>query len=155
MAEKKVESITVVDNSLHVGEQIKENMKRAAVMLGGSLEGHAKEYCPVDTGLLRNSITYAIGGENAHNMTYKNDGVDKKGNSVKVIGGVYLEPAPADEEGKVTIYVGSNVNYAPFQELGAPSINLPAKPYLRPAFENHREELSQIVSSCFSNMRKD
>lgn len=119
-------------------------MKKAARMLGGAIEGHAKEYCPVDTGLLRNSITFALSGEQANSPVYYD-------NSMETIG-MYEGSAPTEDNG-VTVYVGTNVQYAPYQELGAPNINLPAKPYLRPAFENHMEEYQQIIQLCFNSMK--
>ena len=63
----------------------------------------------------------------------------------------------------VTLLVGTNVEYAPYVELGhrqqpgrfVPKIKkrlkrswVPGKPFLRPAFENHRDEIEQIIISC-------
>ena len=39
--------------------------------------------------------------------------------------------------------VGSNVEYAPYVELGTYKMN--AKPYLRPAVEDHQSEYHDIV----------
>lgn len=138
-------SVQVISHVRQVKKATDDAMKRAAVMIGGTLEGHAKEYCPVDTGLLRNSITYAIGGEEANRSTYKSNDKDKNGKEIEVKEGSYSESAPRDDSGEVTVYVGTNVQYAPYQELGAPNINLPARPYLRPAFENHRNEIEAIL----------
>ena len=41
----------------------KEQLARAAAIIGGMAESHAKELCPVDTGNLRNSITHATEDE--------------------------------------------------------------------------------------------
>ena len=49
------------------------------------------------------------------------------------------------EDNGHTVVVGSNVKYAPYQELGAPNAHVPAHPYLRPAFENHLSEYQKVV----------
>jgi len=41
------------------------------------------------------------------------------------------------------VYVGTNVEYAPYQELGTRF--QPGTPFLRPAIENHLDEYKQIV----------
>lgn len=69
---------------------------------------------PVDTGLLRNSMAYAVGGEKAHTIdgssNYKNEDGKK--------GGSYSGLAEKDKPGKHTVYVGSNVEYAEIVEDG-------------------------------------
>lgn len=138
-------SIQVVSHVQTVKRATANALKKAATMIGGTIEGHAKEYCPVDTGLLHNSITYALGGESPVIGSYKSNDRDKTGKVIEPKEGHYSEKAPQDNGDQVTVYVGSNVQYAPYQELGAPNINLPARPYLRPAFENHRDEIEQII----------
>ena len=144
--------IEVVSHVAQVKRATEKAMKQAATMIGGTLAGHAIEYSPVDTGLLRNSITYAIGGESPEKVAYKSNDRDKNGKEIPVEEGSYSGTAPQDTSGEVTVYVGTNVQYAPYQELGAPNINLPARPYLRPAFENHREEISQIFERTLGKL---
>lgn len=45
------------------------------------------------------------------------------------------------------VVIGSNVFYAPFQELGAPNANVPPHPFLRPAIERHIDEYREVVKS--------
>ena len=119
--------------------KIREALKRGLKMVGMQAESYAKDLCPVKTGNLRNSITYAIGGETSSNGEVT---------------------APEDAEGQMTLYVGSNVEYAPYVELGhyqqpgryVPAIGkrlvasyVAAKPFLRPAIENHAEEYNRIL----------
>lgn len=139
--------IQVISYARNVKCATSNAMKKAATMIGGTIEGHAKEYCPVDTGLLRNSITYALGGESTAIGIYRSNDKDKHGKPIEVKEGHYTEKAPQDKDNEITVYVGSNVQYAPYQELGAPNINLPARPYIRPAFENHRNEIEQILQT--------
>lgn len=133
-------SVDYTDNGEQILRELEEALQKAARMIGGSIEGHAKEACPVDTGLLRNSITYAIGGEApAEQMYTSNDG-----GAV----GQYTGQAPNDKKGEVTVYVGTNVQYAPYQELGAPNRGIEARPFIRPAFEDNTQEFEQIFKKC-------
>jgi len=121
--------------------KIMEALRRGMKMVGMTAESHAKELCPVKTGNLRNSIAFALGGESPDS-------------------GEYSGSAPADPDGTITLYVGSNVEYAPYVELGhyqqpgryVPAIGkrlvadyVPAKPFLRPAIENYTEEYNRIL----------
>ena len=137
-------SIEVVSHAEKVMKATEKAMKQAATMIGGTVAGHASEQAPADTGLLRNSITYAVGGEAPAIAEYTDDAGEQTG--------YYEGTAPSDEENEVTVYIGTNVQYAPYQELGAPSINLPARPYLRPAMEGSQREILQIIEQCFRGL---
>ena len=141
-------------------EEVKLKMRgalnAAAEMIGGLIEGHAKELCPVDTGLLRNSIMHGKGGQYV-TKRYSASRPDKDGIIQK---GSYAHQFPPDEDFKTTVYVGTNVVYAPWVELGhnqTPGRYVPAigkrlkasyvvgKPFLRPAWENHSDEFQQAI----------
>lgn len=49
------------------------------------------------------------------------------------------------EDAGHTVVIGSNVEYAPYQELGAPNAHVPPHPYLRPAFERHIDEYKNVL----------
>ena len=49
------------------------------------------------------------------------------------------------EDSGHTVVIGTNVQYAPYQELGAPNAHVPPHPYLRPAIENHKDEYKSIL----------
>ena len=119
-------SVEVSSNLYLVLKTSKEAMVNAAIAVGMLTTGYAQELCPVDTGNLRDSITHAY----------------------------------SDEGKKVTLIVGTNVYYAPFVELGhhqqpgrfVPKIKkrlvrswVPGKPFLRPAFENHLDEVYRLI----------
>lgn len=125
--------VTVVDNTIQVKRSVAEGLKDAAEMIGAAAEGHAVEYCPFDTGLLSGSITHEVEAE----------------------------------EMKATVAVGTNVEYGPYVELGhkqQPGRYVPklgkrlkadfvaAKPFLRPAFENHTEEFEAIIESVMGGI---
>ena len=141
-------SVEVTDNKRDVMKEVENALRKAARMVGGSVEGHAKEACPVDTGLLRNSITFCIGGEEPAITDYQSDTKDKDGN---VTTGNYEGSAPEDDDGEITVYVGTNVQYAPYQELG--TANMDARPFLRPAFENNKREIEQIIERCCKEIK--
>lgn len=136
-------SIEVVSYKRDVEKATEKALKKAARMIGGAVSGHAAEACPVDTGLLRNSITFALGGQAPAITDYKSDTKDKDGNYTT---GNYDGEAPEDDDNQITVYVGTNVQYAPYQELGTAKMD--ARPFLRPAFENFKDEIEQIIEKC-------
>lgn len=142
-------NVTVTSNRMRIINVTEKALKTAARMIGGSLEGHAKELCPVDTGLLRNSITFALGGEAPNITQYSSDQDGKREKKT----GAYDGTAEADEDHEITVYLGTNVEYAPYQELGAPNIHLDARPFLRPAMENNKREILQIIEKQLKEMR--
>lgn len=148
---QEVSKAEVKSNRRAVERATEKEIQKAARMIGGTLERHAKEAAPVDTGLLRNSITFALGGQPPETVSYRSNDKDKNGNPVEVISGTYTGNAPADDDHQTTVYVGTNVEYAPYQELGTEKMD--ARPFLRPAFENFREEIKQIIEKCLRSVR--
>ena len=120
---------------------------------GLAAEGYAKRLCAVDTGLLRNSITHAIGGGPAAIDSYKSSGFHANtaatrragtaGKAVPIRTGSYEGNAPNEDERAV--YIGTNVEYAPYVEMGTSST--PAQPFIQPAVKNHGNEYKQILQS--------
>ena len=55
-------SIRVTDHTGDVIRVVDSNIRMALSLMGDTVEGYAKEDCPVDTGLLHNSITHGQGG---------------------------------------------------------------------------------------------
>ena len=50
--------VSIQDNSKQVLSALEEQILLALDMIGNTAEGYAKEQCPVETGRLRNSISY-------------------------------------------------------------------------------------------------
>ena len=122
-------SVEVESNLYIVAKASHKAMINSAISVGMLVSGYAQDLCPVDTGRLRDSITHAYN----------------------------------DDDEQVTLLVGTNVEYAPYVELGhrqqpgrfVPKIKkrlkrswVPGKPFLRPAFENHRAEIEKIILDC-------
>lgn len=132
---------TVVFES-HLGEVLdatQEQLARAAEIIGGMAESYAKKNITqqgaVDTGHLRNSITHTT-----------------------------------EDNGK-TVVIGSAVTYAPYVELGTgkyaeggggrqtpwryqdskgnwhTTSGMPARPYLRPAIEEHKQDYREVLET--------
>ena len=99
---------------------------RGLTAIGPFLEGEAVARCPVKTGRLRGSITYAIqrGGDGPRSPAVAGDKVDK----------------PTD---KYTLYVGTNVNYSQHVEYGTRRPT-PAQPYMRPALDENKKRCREI-----------
>ncbi len=136
--------ITFKDNSKEVLAALDEAAERAMMICGGKAESYAKQNLTdngsVDTGLLRNSITFARSGMSANTGSYS---ASNGGGA-----GSYSGSAPSDKGGEKSVYIGTNVEYAPFVELGTSRSR--AKPYLRPAAEGHGEEYKQIIKNELS-----
>lgn len=135
--------VKFTSNASAVLGELDRRIKMAGEIIGGMAEGYAKALAPVDTGLLRNSITHALGGEPPAISKYKDD----KGLQTGSYSGVVM---PKDGDGQVTVYVGTNVQYAPYQELGAPNAHVPPHPFLRPAVENHTNEYQDVLKSILN-----
>ena len=48
-----------------------------------------------------------------------------------------------------TAYIGTNVEYAPYQEFG--TSRMKPHPFLKPAVQNHTDEYRSIIKSCLEN----
>lgn len=126
--------ITVTDNTPEIRDAMEAAKQRALEIIGGKVESYAKGLVPVDTGRLRNSITHTVEGD--------------------------------------TTIIGSNTVYAGFVELGTgPNYTPPpewmennaeggrglghgfvkARPYLRPAVQEHLKEYQDIINNELKN----
>lgn len=135
--------VVLTDNSQDVLKNLNSAATKVLTMIGMKAEGYAKKLCPVGTpestgikgyrgGTLRNSISFRV---------------DDRGNNK-------------------SMQIGSNVEYAPYVELGTgPHFTPPpeweqfetergsgmgnayvkARPYLRPAIEEHADEYKRIA----------
>lgn len=119
----------------HTAEVIKaknEAVERALTAIGLQAVGYAIMKAPVDTGLLRNSLTFALNGKSPQIDHYKAD----KGNEH----GAYKGTAP--DEGDA-VYIGTNVEYAPYVEFGTRLTK--AQEFLKPAVLDHLDEYERIA----------
>lgn len=136
--------VDITDNTPLVKESKDEAIKKALEMIGQKAEGYAKGLAPTDTGLLKNSITHAIGGNSPAINSYKADRPDSHGEIRK---GIYSGTVgSANDE---SVYLGTNVSYAIYQEKGTQ--HAAAQPFIKPAASNHTSEYKAIVESCLKD----
>ena len=103
------------DNSKEVLAALEKGKRNALTAIGATAETHTKENITadglVDTGRLRNSISYAVDGEAA--------------------------------------YIGTNVEYAPYLELGTKKIA--AHHYLKRAATEHKDEYKNLTAQAIQS----
>ena len=133
--------IITEDNTEEVLSALERAIERGLEAIGMNAEGHAKKdpQMPVDTGRARNSITYAMAGEEAHIKSYKGDNGEE--------GGTYS--GTADGKRGEAVYIGSNVEYFPSIELGGR--NITARHVLQRAASEHREEYKRLLEESMKN----
>lgn len=132
--------VTITSNADAVKSAKDEPVERAMQQIGQAAETYAKALCPVGTpestgiegymgGTLRGSITFATseehsaGEEPATAPDYETHGTPEKG----------------------TVYIGTNVEYAPYVEMGTTKMD--ARPFLGPAISNNTSEYKNIIES--------
>lgn len=136
--------VKIVDNTKKVIDAKDEAVEAAFEIIGGLMERYAKQSTPVDTGLLRNSITYCLDGERPSKEAYKADSGGESGG--------YDGEMPKEPNGKRAVFVGTNVEYAPYQELGTSKIG--GKHFLRDSVQNHISEYQKIISNELKKAEK-
>ena len=134
----KITSIQIIDNTKEVLEAMKEQVLIGLDSVGHEAEGYAKDECPVDTGLLRNSITHAVSGQPAAIGSYKADKGEGHGS--------YQGVAPKDA--MPAVYIGTNVEYAEEQEYGSYNHKVGKKHFLKDAATNHTDHYKAIMQAA-------
>lgn len=129
--------INLTDNTEAFKAASVEAIARALEMCGMQAENYAALICPVDTGRLRNSLTHVVGGNRISKKYYTDKGE---------YGGSYSGTMGTKRD--LTVYVGTNVEYARDVELGTQRQR--AQPYLKPAFLNHISEYERILKNELS-----
>lgn len=137
-------SISYQDNTKEVLEALNKAKMRGLKAIGMEAERAAKhiitEAPAVDTGRLRNSITHAISGESAAISQYKGDHGEE--------GGSYSGTAPEDKD--VSVYIGTNVSYAPGIELGTRR-RAGAVHFLKRAATENGKRFKQLLEDSMKN----
>ena len=123
------------DNSQQVLSALEKGKRNALTAIGATAETHTKDNITaddlIDTGRLRNSITYAT-GDYLGVGTYT-DNKKKKYSDAKA------RNTPKDDE----VAIGTNVEYAPYLELGTKKIT--AHHYLKRAVTEHKDEYKNLT----------
>lgn len=123
------------DNSKEVKAELDRKIQIALKMIGERAEEYAKKDCPVDTGRLINSLTYATATENGAG---KGAGKDSK---------------PHGKPEKDSVYIGTNVEYAEYVEFNEIAHhNVGRAHFLRDAAATHGKEYKNIAQNVLENM---
>ncbi len=125
MADNLIDIKIKEDNTKETLELFNKRVEVALKAVGEIAIGYAKDQTPVDTGRLRNSITYATVNSQGGQNTSGGQAADSADYA--------LHGKPKD---KVCV-IGTNVEYAPFQEE--------KHHYLRDAAGNHSPEYSSLI----------
>ena len=135
------------DNTEEVLKAMKAAIRRGNEAIGLAAERHAKkkitEAKAVDTGRLRNSITYALAGEETHVKSYK---ANKGGKDRET----YTYDGTAEGKKGSGVYIGTNVEYAPGIELGTHR-SAGAVHFLQDAVTNHTDEYKKLMEDSMKN----
>ena len=123
--------IDVTDNSAEVLAAMKEQVALALEAIGGQAESYAKAAAPVDTGRLRNSITFATSTAQGSPNTDAGASADPSD---------YAQHGSAEEN---EVIIGTNVEYAPEQEYYGRHAH-----FLRDSVTNHGEDFKKIVEAA-------
>lgn len=124
------DSMALIDNTERVKAAIEQGIINGLTGIGMTMERYAKEKCPVDTGDLRRSITFAVDTEER-----------------RVTCGTNKEYAPYVELGTGVYYAGGRQDAWYYQDAKGNwhrTNGQKAQPYLKPAGEEHGDEFKQI-----------
>jgi hypothetical protein len=139
--------VDVKSNAKQVKEEARNAVLAALEAIGQQAVSHAKNYLKeagrIDTGLLRNSITYALSGQPPNVSSYTASNASKYGGRTGILNGSYKGNAPNDPENQKAVYIGTNVEYAPYVEAGTD--RMAATHYLQRAVTEHSDEYKRIA----------
>lgn len=136
--------VDVKSHTDEIKDELKSRIPLALAMVGEIVEGYAKEDCPVDTGLLRNSITYGIDGESVAQPHYSAD--TPRSSTGQVESGSYSGKIPSEPgDNRYSVWVGTNVKYAAAVEYGSYNHKVGKAHFLRDAVSHHEKEINQAI----------
>ena len=142
------------NNSQLILHMIERRLKAWADASGTTMGKYAKENLRdfkhngkigyVDTGRAKNSITYTFTGAGDKSHTYSTDTTgESTTENVKNVDGDIMN------DGKLVIYVGSNVYYFPYLEQG--TSKLKPSHALQEAIANHEQEYKDKLRDALKN----
>ena len=168
-----MENITVhiTDNSPEVLELLRNAVERGLMAIGEKAETYAKDNIEaqgaVDTGRLKNSITYALEGRDGQTLKYTK-AMQKAGQEAT--------PQAVGVSEADTVYIGSAVFYAPYIECGTGQYSttgggtpkpswvykdefgaqhhahpIKPRPFLKPAVADHAAEYRELLKQSLEN----
>lgn len=131
-------NIEITDNSLLVKRAFGEACLRALERCGMQAEGYAKDLVPVDTGNLRNSISYRVDASNKEVVIGTNN---EYAAYVELGTGKYAESGGRQDP---WVYQDSEGNWHH-------TAGQKPQPYLRPAVADHKQTYINIIRDELEN----
>lgn len=144
--------ITFTDHTDDVLNLMYDRVKKGLYAVGMHLEGEAKEELEntprrIDTGLLRNSITFALSGEAPQIKSYHGDNPSRHNQVEAVPIGRYSGAAPNDPKDAQAVYIGTNVEYAPYVHEGVQQHMEPNR-FLKNAVERNKDQIKKYLEQA-------
>ena len=135
--------VRIEDHSEEYMDDVGDALETALEAIGIHLEGEAKEELSntpkrIDTGLLRNSITYALDGEAPADTSYH---ADSGGGS-----GSYSGTAPKESGNNRSVMIGSNVSYAIYVHEG--TSRMAPNRFLKNAVERNKDQIDEYIKNA-------
>lgn len=129
-------SIQVIDYSKETFNETMRKIEVALEAIGGEAVGKAQAYLEasprrVDTGRLRNSITFTTSYKQGFTYNYSDDNGQKFSQNV------------AKGEAVRTVFIGTDVNYAKYVHWG--TYKMDPNPFLKNAVQNHQQRYIDIA----------
>lgn len=152
--------VIIEDHTKEVVDETELAIRSALEQIGGLMERYAKQRCPVDTGLLRNSITYVLSGQQPNVKSYHADrgstgkSAGSKGAGSVQIGGYSGVMGSPDEK---AVYVGTNVEYAQYVEFNEKARHrqpTAGAHFIRDSLKDHLDQYKKILANELKKVNK-
>ena len=148
--------VHIDDHSDEYMRDVEKALDVALEAVGIHIEGEAKEELEnsprrVDTGLLRNSITYALDGEAPAASSYSasNTSMRKKSYSISagknLTNGSYSGTAPKESKGR-SVIIGTNVEYGIYVHEGTSRMS--PNRFLKNAVEKNKDQITKYIKDA-------
>ena len=131
--------IRITDNSNAILDELSHKVENALTGVGFEAERAAKRLVPTDTARLKNSITFAT-------KTMHSEGnSDIKSGETPADPPEYATKAQAE---KGTVYLGTNVSYAPSVEFRSVNHRTGQAHFLRDAIANNQDLFKRVIEAA-------
>jgi len=144
--------IKFISHKAEVEKALHEAVEKALESIGIQATSHAKQNLDsdpmrIDTGLLVNSITWALDGGEAAIDSFEADRPRSPGKEIER--GSYSGTLPEDSSGERSVSIGSNVEYAIYVHEG--TSRMAPNRFLKNAVVKHKDEYKKIVEDTLKN----
>lgn len=139
----KIKSDATDELKAELASKIRKGLLAAGIQASSAArEELQKSPQRIDTGLLRNSITYAMDGEAPAIGSYKSDKASKY-TGKRPEPGTYTGVTDKEPDKRSAVYIGTNVDYAIYVHEGTDRMD--PNRFLKNAVENNAAELIEII----------